>query len=96
MDIKTYLERKETGFVTLVATGTIEEPTYTIVKKNFDPDTREQVEDTFTEMSLKELLEQKAALTKQLKDLNAFIEESKILAKSFAKDLAAGIPVKLS
>jgi len=93
LDTKTYLEQKEAGLATLVATGTVEEPTFTIVKKNWNPDTGEQTEDTFTEMKLSELLEKKADLTQQLKDLNAFIAETKTV-EPLVEETVEELPVE--
>lgn len=75
MDTKTYLEQKALGLATLVATGTKEEPTYTFVKKNWNPDTGEQMDDTFTEVKIGDLEAKRDELQKQLEEIYAFLVE---------------------
>ena len=79
IDIKTYTDQKTAGLATLVKTDTVEAPSFTLVKKNWNPDTGEQALDTFTTVTLKELTEKKADLERQLVELNAFIKETELL-----------------
>ena len=59
--IQDFIEQKRT----IVATGSVEEPSYSIIKKNWNPDTGEQNEDTFTEIKVQELRDKRAELEKQ-------------------------------
>lgn len=79
IDLKSFTEQKQEGLTTLVKTGDIKEPSFTLVKKNWNPDTGEQVEDTFTEFSRKELLERKVELEKEIKQIDGFLAEADAL-----------------
>jgi len=81
-----YLEQKEAGLATLVVTGTKEEPTITIVKKNWNPDTGEQIEDTFTEIKLADLEKEKIELNERIEKIDSFLETAKVETSKVVKE----------
>ncbi len=75
MDLKKYIEKKESGLAGIVKAG----GGYAIAFKRWDSETGDALEPEIQALDQKEVLKRKAELQQEVKDIDAVIAEAKAL-----------------